>query len=91
MQNKKIGIIICMMLLITRLSVSASIEEELTQSDYLIDETEEILLIIDQCIVPDNGSGTADLPAACPYEASEDPFYIINGLPPDTTMTFIIL
>ena len=86
MRNKKIGIIICMMLLITNLSVSASIEEELTQSDYLIDEIEEILLIIDPCIVPDNGGGTADLPADCPYESSEDPFYIINGLPPDTTI-----
>ena len=86
MKNKKIGIIICIMLLITSLSVSALIEEELTQSDYLIDETKEILLIIDQCIEPDNGSGTADLPADCPYESSEDPFYIINGLPPDTTI-----
>jgi len=86
MRNKKIGIIICMMLLITSLSVSASIEEELIQSNYLIDETEEIILIIDQCIVPDNGDGTADLPADCPYESSEDPFYIINGLPPDTTI-----
>jgi hypothetical protein len=86
MRNKKIGILICMMLLITSFSVSASIEEELTQSDYLIDETEEILLIIDQCIAPDNGGGTADLPADCPYESSEDPFYIINGLPPDTTI-----
>ena len=86
MKNKKIGIIICIMLLVTSLSVSALIEEESTQSDYLIDETKEILLIIDQCIGPDNGSGTADLPADCPYESSEDPFYIINGLPPDTTI-----
>jgi hypothetical protein len=86
MRNKKIGILICMMLLITSLSVSASIEEELTQRDYLRDEIEEILLLIDPCIVPDNGEGTADLPADCPYESSEDPFYIINGLPPDTTI-----
>ena len=86
MRNKKIGIIICMMLLIPSLSVSALIEEELTQSDYLIDETKEILLMIDPCIAPDNGSGTADIPADCPYESSEDPFYIINGLPPDTTI-----
>jgi hypothetical protein len=86
MRSKKIGIIISMMLLITSLSVSASIEEELTQSDYLIVETEEILLLIDQCIVPDNGEGTADLPADCPYESSEDPFYIIDGLPPGTTI-----
>ena len=45
MKMKMIGIIICMMLLITSLSVSASFEEELNQSDYLLDETEEILLL----------------------------------------------
>jgi hypothetical protein len=86
MRNKIIGIIICMMLLITSLSVSASIEEEQTQSYYLIDEIEEFLLLIDPCTEPDNGDGTVDLPADCPYESSEDPFYIINGLPPDTTI-----
>lgn len=87
MKNKIIGIIICMTLLITSLSVSASIEElEFTQSFYSKEETEEILLVIDQCIALDNGNGTTDLPAACPYESPEDPFYIINGLPPDTTI-----
>jgi hypothetical protein len=90
--NKKIGFIICIMLLITSLSVSASIKEtdffqtnNLT-NNYFNNEAVGIVLSIDQCIAPDNGSGTADLPAACPYESSEDPFYIINGLPPDTTI-----
>jgi len=86
MRNTKIVIIICMMLLITSLSVSALIKEDLTQRNHLLDETKEILFIIDQCIEPDNGSGTADLPADCPYQSSENPFYIINGLPPDTTI-----
>jgi len=41
---------------------------------------------IDPCTAPDNGYGTVNLPASCPYEAPDDPFYIINGLPPDTTI-----
>lgn len=38
------------------------------------------------CIAPDNGTGTVSIPAGCPYVAPEDPLYIINGLPPDTTI-----
>jgi hypothetical protein len=38
------------------------------------------------CMVPDNGTGTATLPPiGCHYE-SVDPFMIIDGLPPGTTM-----
>ena len=38
------------------------------------------------CTAPDNGTGTVDLPAGCPYVAPEDPMYIIDGLPPATTI-----
>ena len=92
MKKKLIGIIICMTLVITSLSVSAFIvESEIIQiskltDGNLIDGTVERLQIIDQCIAPDNGGGTADLPAACPYEAPEEPFFILDGLPLGTTM-----
>ncbi len=39
-----------------------------------------------QCIAPDNGAGTVDLPAPCPYTAPDGPMYIIDGLPPGTTI-----
>lgn len=38
------------------------------------------------CIAPDNGSGTVDLPAACPYVGNGDLMYIIDGLPPGATV-----
>jgi hypothetical protein len=40
------------------------------------------------CILPDNGSGTADLPPlGCPYVAAPgERMYIIDGLPPGTTI-----
>ncbi|OQX76974.1 MAG: hypothetical protein B6D61_07955, partial [Bacteroidetes bacterium 4484_249] len=38
------------------------------------------------CVVPDNGTGTATLPPiGCQYQ-SVDPFMIIDGLPPGTTI-----
>ncbi|MGH8016499.1 MAG: hypothetical protein ACREBV_09925, partial [Candidatus Zixiibacteriota bacterium] len=37
------------------------------------------------CVVPDNGTGTVDLPANCPY-GSSGTMDIINGLPPGTTI-----
>jgi hypothetical protein len=37
------------------------------------------------CVVADNGTGTARLPANCPY-TSEEPMRIIDGLPPGTTI-----
>jgi hypothetical protein len=37
------------------------------------------------CQVPDNGGGTVDLPAQCPY-GSDETMDIINGLPPGTTI-----
>ena len=37
----------------------------------------------DTCEAPDNGTGTVDLPAQCPYETPPaDPMLIIDGLPP---------
>ena len=38
------------------------------------------------CNVSDNGSGTIDLPADCPYETSEEPMLIIDGLPPGSSI-----
>ena len=39
------------------------------------------------CALPDNGSGTADLPpVGCQYIAPYDVMYIIDGLPPGTTV-----
>ncbi|MCK4412508.1 MAG: T9SS type A sorting domain-containing protein [Candidatus Eisenbacteria sp.] len=36
------------------------------------------------CLAPDNGTGTVDFPADCPYEDRNDPMMIIDGLPPGT-------
>ncbi len=38
------------------------------------------------CVAPDNGGGTVDLPADCPYIAPYEPMYIEDGLPPGTTI-----
>lgn len=38
------------------------------------------------CTAPDNGGGTADLPAACPYRATSGHWMIIDGLPAGTTI-----
>ena len=43
---------------------------------------------IDTCKAPNVG-GTAELPAACPFEAPIGPMYIINELPPGTTIECI--
>jgi len=41
----------------------------------------------DPCVAPDNGTGTVDLPANCPYTTWEvDPMVIMDGLPPGTTI-----
>lgn len=37
------------------------------------------------CVAPDNGGGTVDLPANCPY-ITDGVMEIINGLPPGTTI-----
>ncbi len=65
MKKKMIGILVCMILVITSASISA---------------------LEAPCTAPDNGAGTVNLPAGCPYVAPEDPMYIIDGLPPDTTI-----
>lgn len=41
------------------------------------------------CIVPDNGTGTVDLPADCRFWASDDIMHIYDGLPPGTTIDII--
>jgi hypothetical protein len=38
-----------------------------------------------RCVAPDNGTGTAQLPAQCPYGSSER-MHIIDGLPPGSTV-----
>lgn len=38
------------------------------------------------CIVPDNGLGTADLPASCSYVALLGGMHIVDGLPPGSTI-----
>ena len=38
------------------------------------------------CVAPDNGTGTVDLVADCPYVAPDEPMYIIEGLPPGSTL-----
>ncbi len=43
-------------------------------------------VIAQPCNAPDNGSGTANLPADCPYIAPMDVMRIIDGLPAGTTI-----
>ncbi len=38
------------------------------------------------CEAPNNGGGTVDLPADCPYVAPDDPMYITEGLPTGSTL-----
>jgi hypothetical protein len=38
------------------------------------------------CLAPDNGSGTVDFPADCPYDHAFVPMVIVDGLPPGTTI-----
>ncbi|MFH1686040.1 MAG: hypothetical protein ABIE70_00790 [bacterium] len=38
------------------------------------------------CVVPDNGTGTADMPADCDFTSPDEVFMIIDGLPPGTTI-----
>jgi hypothetical protein len=38
------------------------------------------------CAAPDNGSGTTDFPPSCDYDNELEPMYIIDGLPPGTTI-----
>jgi hypothetical protein len=38
------------------------------------------------CSAPDNGTGTIDFPAACPYDNLAEPMIIVDGLPPGDTL-----
>ena len=49
------------------------------------DGLDDLCFIQGTCLAPDNG-GTVDLPADCPYTAPDEPMYIIDGLPPNTTI-----
>jgi len=92
MKKKFIIIFVCIMLVLTSATISALNEESellginsMTQ-DILFDEKFKIISYTDACIMPDNGFGTIDLPAICPYIAPDDPMYIIDGLSSGTTM-----
>ncbi len=53
----------------------------------LTDNWDDLGIAAATCTAPDNGSGTPTLPADCPYtNAADDPMYIIDGLPPSTTI-----
>ncbi len=44
---------------------------------------------VSECVVPDNGGGTVNLPpAGCPYLSPDDVHVIIDGLPAGTTIEF---
>ncbi len=45
----------------------------------------------DECKAEDNGSGTIDLPPPCNYFTSQQPFMIIDGLPPGTTINVHVI
>jgi hypothetical protein len=90
--KKIISILVFMILLITNISAMGLIQ------DSKIEQINEIIinnvfnksfisnLNIDPCISLDNGLGTADLPADCPYIAPNDKMIITNGLPLNTTI-----
>ena len=90
--KKIIGILISIILIITSMSATAFISDiEMDQTDMLMNynfiyEPVGNKYITDPCISPDNGYGTVNLPAMCPYIAPDDPMYIIDGLFPGTTM-----
>ncbi|MCK5300800.1 MAG: PKD domain-containing protein, partial [Thermoplasmatales archaeon] len=90
--KKIIGIIISIILIITSISASALITDPiLIQTDIFTNENLNYYTfrnnhITDSCISPNNGYGTIDLPANCPYIAPIDPMHIINGLPSGTTI-----
>jgi PKD domain-containing protein len=92
MKRKIIGILVCITLILTSVTISAFNEEpellgiNTMTHDILFDEMVGIISFTDPCIMPDNGFGTIDLPAMCPYIAPDDPMYIIDGLSPGTTM-----
>ena len=92
MKKNLIIILVCITLVLTSVTISALNEKSellgintMTQ-DILFDEVVGIISLTDPCVMPDNGFGTIDLPALCPYIAPIDPMYIIDGLSPGTTM-----
>jgi len=92
MKRKIVGILICIILVMTSVSISAVNEESVVLETstgtniIFFDEVIERITIADPCVMLDNGYGTIDLPATCPYVTPGDPMYIINGLSPGTTI-----
>ncbi len=92
MKKKLIIILVCITLVLTNVTISAFNEKpeilgiNIMTQDILFDNVVGIISLTDSCIMPDNGLGTIDLPAMCPYIAPDDPMYIIDGLSPGTTM-----
>ena len=83
---------LCTILVMTSLSLASFTEDEKqtdmieTTQDILLYEPDHQIVFADPCIQPDNGIGTIDLPALCPYIAPDEPFILTEGLPPGTTI-----
>ncbi|MFH1313070.1 MAG: T9SS type A sorting domain-containing protein [Candidatus Eisenbacteria bacterium] len=60
--------------------------EDGSENGYQTENAGKMTVAYTCCIVPDNGSGTADFPADCPYDHPGEPMRIVNGLPPVTTI-----
>lgn len=92
MKKKMVGILVCVILIMTSVSISAFNEKPVILQttrltyDIILEKNGERIFIVDPCIWPDNGYGTVDLPAMCPYVAPYDQMYIIDGLFPGTTI-----
>lgn len=56
------------------------------QGEPPIDTWQKLAVTEAPCIEPDNGAGTVDLPADCPFYSPEEVMMIIGGLPPGTTI-----
>jgi len=59
---------------------------ESTTATIRLDQGGPSPIMAGDCVAPDNGTGTADLHRHCPYTAPNDTMYIIDGLPPGTTI-----
>ena len=92
MKKKMIGILVSVILVMTSVSISAFNEEPVILQtnrlthDIILEKKGESIFTSDPCILPDNGYGTVDLPAMCPYVSPDDQMYIIDGLFPGTTI-----
>jgi hypothetical protein len=60
--------------------------EDGSENGYQVENAGKMTVLYVCCIAPDNGSGTVDLPADCPYDHQDEPMLIVEGLPPMTTI-----